>query len=266
LYCTAKGLKNQGKTKMSNNALRDLVLSGVYWELADNSSFVSSSPQERFAETAQNQAMHRAAASVVPPVSPTATISLDTVRSMASRPTDIDALNRMIGEFNHPLRGGATTTVLPHVGRGKLLILTDMPSSDDDASGVVLSGTAGELMDKMLAAIGLTREDVSIVPVLFWRTPGGRTPSREELDLSRPFVDKVIELLAPRVILTLGTLPAAELAGINLAKSHGAQTDGPFDTTLVPIFHPNYLLLKPTAKRDVWTALQNVQNILKNAE
>ena len=76
-------------------------------------------------------------------------------------------------------------------------------------------------MDKMLSAIGLSREVVSIVPMVFWRTPGGRSPSRSELDLARPFVDRVIELLHPRVILTLGTLPATELAGLNLAKSHG---------------------------------------------
>ena len=66
--------------------------------------------------------------------------------------------------------------------------------------------------------------------------------------------------------LTLGTLPATEMASINLAKSHGTPHELPSGATLVPIFHPNYLILKPAAKRDVWTALQNVQNILKSAE
>ena len=155
--------------------------------------------------------------------------------------------------------------MLPHVGTGKLLILTDIPSSDDDASGVVLSGSAGELMDKMLQAIGLSRTDVSILPMLFWRTPGGRTPTTEELELSRPFVDKAIELLSPQVVLTLGSLPASEYANVNLAKSHGVPVVLENGITVVPIFHPNYLILKPAAKRDVWNALQNMQNILKNA-
>jgi len=168
--------------------------------------------------------------------------------------------------FNHPLRATATNTVLPHVAPGKLLIVTDIPGSDDDATGNILSGPTGELMDKMLAAIGLSRDVVSILPMIFWRTPGGRTPTRVELDMSRPFVDRAIELLHPSVIITLGTLPATELAGINLAKSHGVATVLDSGATLVPIFHPNYLLLKPAAKRDVWTALQNVQNILKSAE
>ena len=250
---------------MSNGALCDLVLSGVQWELSEIPTVVSQNAQKEAIKKASSNVTGRATPVVVPPIAPAQSISLDTVRSMASRPTDVDALKRMIQEFNHPLRGGATNTVLPHTGQGKLLILTDIPSSDDDASGCILSGNVGELMDKMLAAIGLTRDDVSIVPMLFWRTPGGRSPSREEIDLSRPFVDKAIELLSPSVILTLGALPASEYANLNLAKSHGVPTVLENGITLVPIFHPNYLILKPAAKRDVWAALQNVQNILKNA-
>lgn len=260
---------------MSNNSLRDLDLAGVRWELTDipltamrksDENTISHSGNSGSVSSAAMVDIGRIATSVVPPVAPVQTISVETVRAMASRPNDISALNRMIGEFNHPLRAGATNTVLPHVGQGGLLVLTDIPSSDDDACGVILSGAAGELMDKMLAAIGLSRENVSIMPLVFWRTPGGRSPSRVELDLSRPFVDKVIELLSPRVILTLGTLAATELANINIAKSHGVPVILENGSTLMPIYHPNYLMLKPAAKRDVWTALQNVQNILKSAE
>jgi DNA polymerase len=250
---------------MFKDALRDLVLSGVQWELAENATVVTQTAVKQPSQNPVVNGAGRATPVVVPPIAPVQSISLDTVRSMASRPTDTDALNRMIQEFNHPLRSGATNTVLPHVGAGKLLILTDIPSSDDDASGVVLSGSAGELMDKMLQAIGLSRADVSILPMLFWRTPGGRTPTKEELELSRPFVDKAIELLSPQVVLTLGSLPASEYANVNLAKSHGVPVAMENGITVVPIFHPNYLILKPAAKRDVWTALQNMQNILKNA-
>ena len=258
---------------MSENALIDLQLSGVVWELSDlpisaprdntQSKPVESNPATTISAVSE---IGRCAASVVPAVAPTTTISLETVRAMAARPNDMSMLNRMIAEFDHPLRSVATNVVLPHIGNGKLLIITDIPGSDDDATGRVLSGPAGELMDKMLAAIGLTRESVSIVPMLFWRTPGGRSPTREELDLSRPFIDKAIELLAPRVILTLGTLPATEMAGINLSKSHGTAVQHTSGATIMPIFHPNYLILKPAAKRDVWTVLQNVENILKSAE
>ena len=260
---------------MSDNTLRDLDLAGVRWELSDTPiGMVQNAPVAQSAPAAPRDAssvvaeIGRAATAVVPPIAPVQTMSLDTVRAMASRPSDMSALNRMIGEFNHPLRATATTTVLSHIApnQGGLMIVCDIPGSDDDACGQILSGASGELMDKMLTAIGQSRDSVSIVPVLFWRTPGGRTPTRPELDLARPFVDRAIDLIKPRVILTLGTLPAAEMVGANLGRAHGVPVNMENGATCVPIFHPNYLLLKPMAKRDVWTALQNVQNILKSVE
>lgn len=260
---------------MSDFNLRDLDLAGIRWEITDSPIMAPrvqpTAPDTPIAPSRPTAAtivaeIGRAAASVVPAVAPMQTMSIDTVRAMAARPTDMATLNRMIGEFNHPLRATATNTVFPHVGNGKLMIITDIPGADDDASGNILSGTTGELMDKMLNAIGESRETVSIVPMIFWRTPGGRSPSQSELDMARPFVDKAIELIRPRVILTLGTLPAAQMVNVNLAKSHGVAVHMENGATCVPIFHPNYLILKPAAKRDVWNALQNVQNILKTAE
>ena len=259
---------------MSDYNLRDLDLAGIRWEISDTPIMAPRAkptpeavdmPVRPTAATIVAE-IGRAAASVVPAVAPIQTMSIDTVRAMASRPTDMETLNRMIAEFNHPLRATATNTILPHIGNGRLMIITDIPGADDDASGNILSGATGELMDKMLNAIGESRQTVSIIPMVFWRTPGGRTPSQTELDMARPFVDRAIELLRPRVILTLGTLPATQIADVNLAKSHGVPVTLNCGATCVPIFHPNYLILKPAAKRDVWNALQNVQNILKSAE
>ena len=115
----------------------------------------------------------------------------------------------------------------------------------------------------MLGAIGESRETVSILPLIFWRTPGGRTPTRMEMDLARPFVNKALELLEPRVILTLGTLAASEIAGTDLMKNLGADVIIQNDVHVFPIYHPNYLILKPTVKAPVWTVLQNVQKMLK---
>ena len=116
----------------------------------------------------------------------------------------------------------------------------------------------------MLSAIGMSRENVSIVPLLFWRTPGGRTPSREELDLSMPFVNKVIDMLAPKIIITFGTLAATEIAKTNLTDKHDTEITDDQGRTVIPMYHPNYLILKPSAKKDVWDALQNIQKLLKN--
>lgn len=260
---------------MACEELRDLVLSGVRWEITDLSAVAMAravaanlaTASQAASRNAAPGATNRVATFVVPPISPIQPVSVDTAVAMAARPRDLPSLCRMIAEFGHPLRASVTNVVVPHVAPtpNGMLIITDMPGMDDDAAGRILTGAAGELLDKMLAAIGMSRDCVSITPVLFWRTPGGRTPSRAELDLARPFLDRVIEMTKPRVILTLGTLPAGEIANINLARAHGVSVAGPGGATIMPIYHPNYLLLKPGAKRDVWTALQQVQNLLKVA-
>lgn len=252
---------------MNYGALRDLYLSGVRWELTDVPLVRANIVTQTQAPAPTIDTLGRIATRVVPPIAPSAPMSIDTATAMAARPSDTESLNRMIGEFNHPLRAVCTNVVGFHIASkpNGMIIITDMPSADDDASGQILSGGAGDMMDKMLAAIGMGRENVSILPMLFWRTPGGRTPTRDEIDLARPFVNRAIELLNPRVILTLGTLPAAEIAGINLGRSHGVAALIDNNRTVMPIYHPNYLTLKPAAKRDVWNALQNVQNLLKSA-
>lgn len=249
---------------MGSNALQDLNMAGVRWELAEMPAKNDSKKiptQQTFASVANRPVSQP---TVIPPSAP---ITLDTVKSMVERPNDIDSLVRMVAEFNHPLRTGATNVVLPNIAQqpNHMLIITDIPSTEDDLSGRILSGSAGEMIDKMLNAIEMSRNEVSIVPLLFWRTPGGRTPTREELDLVRPFVDKIIEMLQPRVIVTLGTLAASEIAQTNLTSAHGNEINTEQGYIVVPIYHPNYLILKPSAKRDVWTALQNVQNFLKIA-
>ena len=241
--------------------VKDLVMAGVRWELSDNSvGFM-----EDLAAVKAPERMR--VASVVPPVSPISLIDVETATAMAMRPTTLDSLCRMISEFNHPLLSGVTNVVPPMVASNPngVMIITDMPSSDDDASGRILTGASGELLDKMIAAIGMSRDVVSISPILFWRTPGGRTPSRTELDLSRPFVNRFIELAEPRIILTLGTLAASEICGVDLMRNHGAETMHVSGAHTFSIYHPNYLMLKPTAKADVWSVLQSVQNLLKNS-
>ncbi len=264
---------------MNNCDLSDLVLSGVQWEISDTPLMLAAATRAATVSGAgQTSGPHQTATttgnvgrtqtSIVPPIAPQQAISIETVKSMAARPANMSALCRMISEFNHPLRGGATNVVLPHIAPNPngLVIITDIPSGDDDASGAILSGAAGELLDKMLTAIGLSRENVSIVPLVFWRTPGGRTPTRAELDLAHPFVARILEMLNPRFVLTLGTLAASETANVQLPRAHGMTTVLENGVTVMPIYHPNYLMLKPAAKRDAWTALQILQNLLKSVD
>jgi len=246
---------------MRNYALQDLSMAGVCWELTE-SPVKQDIKRQPVQQTLLNN-KENTKPIIIPASAP---ITLDTVKAMVERPADIDSLVRMVAEYNHPLRNGATNVVLPNIANNPngLLIITDLPSSDDDMSGKILSGTAGELTDKMLNAVSMSRKNVSIVPLLFWRTPGGRTPSREEIDLSMPFVNRMIDMLAPRVIITFGTLATTEIAKTDLTNKHGHEIISDKGMTVVPMYHPNYLILKPSAKKDVWDALQNVQKLLKN--
>ena len=246
---------------MGNFALTDLNMAGVRWELSETpvKHDIKKAPVQ---QTFQTNRVNNTPL-IIPASAP---ISLETVKSMVNRPVDIDSLLRMICEFNHPLKSGATNTVIPNIASNPngLVIITDLPSSDDDLSGKILSGPAGDMVNKMLVAIGMSRENVSIIPLLFWRTPGGRTPNREELDLSMPFVNKIISMLSPRIIVTFGTLAATEIAKINLMSAHGNEIKSDDGYTIIPTYHPNYLILKPSAKKDVWEVLQNIQKLLKN--
>ena len=77
-------------------------------------------------------------------------------------------------------------------------------------------------------------------------------------------MNRFIELLEPRIIITLGSVAAAEVAKVDLVHNHGAETVLENNVHVFSIYHPNYIILKPDTKRDVWTVLQNVQNLLKN--
>ncbi|MDR1206933.1 MAG: uracil-DNA glycosylase [Rickettsiales bacterium] len=265
-------------------SLQDLVLGGVRWELFPGSVLPI---QEKNGESKTKIKVNdkkvepddKPPLSVVPPIPVAPRNELACAANAAAQAAgDVDTLCAAVKEFNHPLSGFANA-VMPQIrkrgeGKGNLIIITDVPSADDDANGSIMTGAAGELLDKMLGSIGLPRTSVSIVPLVFWRTPGNRTPSREELDLARPFVMQAINIACKGnmeeekgndIILTLGALAALEIGGAKLPADHGKEIILPASTFLlpcIPIWHPNYLILKPDAKRDVWDALQKVREFM----
>lgn len=245
-----------------NYSLQDLALAGVKWELADSPQPKANSPKPKAESPASTPATPPPAAPIAPVVD--ASDALESVRAAAAAAGDCEGLRAAIESCGHPLRAFAKT-ISPHIRSGaRVAIITDSPSGDDEEAGAILSGAAGALFDKMLAAIGLSRESVSIIPLVFWRPAGGRTPTREELDLARPLVDRAIQLSAtgkPGVILTLGALAALEIADAKIPARHGEFIQGR-NRAVVPIFHPHYLLLKPDAKKPVWDALQKLKELL----
>ena len=146
----------------------------------------------------------------------------------------------------------------------RLVVVGEAPGAEEDVQGLAFVGKAGELLTRMLAAIGLGREDVFIANVLKCRPPGNRSPRPDEVGACRPWLDRQLEILAPPLILALGAHAARRL----LATERGITSlRGRFHTTeegwrVMPTFHPAYLLRNPAAKREAWADLKKVADAL----
>lgn len=149
----------------------------------------------------------------------------------------------------------------------RLMIIGEAPGRDEDLAGKPFVGRAGQLLDRMLAAIGLSEADVHITNIVYWRPPGNRTPTPEEAQACRPFLERQIELVEPDLILTLGG-PAAKAMldtpdGILKLRGRWREiTVGGRTIRLMPTLHPAYLLRQPEAKRQAWRDLLQLKAAL----
>ncbi|MDO5605261.1 MAG: uracil-DNA glycosylase [Paracoccus sp. (in: a-proteobacteria)] len=143
----------------------------------------------------------------------------------------------------------------------RVMIIGEAPGEEEDARGLPFVGRAGQLLDQMLAAIGLGRalpdagRAVYIANVLKWRPPGNRKPTPDEIALSLPFLRRQVELADPEVILLMGNTPcAAALNREGILRLRGNWVTA-FDRPALPMTHPAYLLRNPIAKREAWADL-----------
>lgn len=146
-----------------------------------------------------------------------------------------------------------------------LMIIADPPGESEDRSGRPFSGDPGLLFDKMMKAIGMSREaDLYCATVIPWRPPGNRLPNNQELSSTLPFILRQIALVQPKAILLMGDSAYKILMQDNKAiqKVRGAWTSLPLDDHSIPVlptYHPRYLLTHPHLKRDSWIDLQMLQ-------
>lgn len=142
----------------------------------------------------------------------------------------------------------------------RLVIVGEAPGAREDEQGEPFVGPAGELLTKMLEAIGLSRDEVFILNVLKCRPPQNRTPRPDEVAACRPFLHAQLEILDPPLILALGSPAARELLrterGIMSLRGRFART--PLGYRVLPSYHPAYLLRNPAAKREAWHDLKLV--------
>lgn len=164
------------------------------------------------------------------------------------------------------LHGSRTQTVFGVGSRNAdLLIIGEAPGRDEDLQGEPFVGRAGQLLNAMLAAIGLRRQQVYIANILKCRPPNNRDPRPEEAAACNPWLQQQIELIQPAVILALGRVAAHNL--LNTEQSLAALRNRQHDYAGIPLivsYHPAYLLRKPGEKRKSWQDLKRVRAMINS--
>ena len=148
-----------------------------------------------------------------------------------------------------------------------LMFVGEAPGADEDIQGEPFVGRAGQLLTKIIEAMGFTRGDVYIANVLKCRPPGNRNPEPDEVAKCQPFLFRQIETVNPKVMVALGTFAAQALLDTkdSISKLRGRAWPCR-DRLLVPTFHPAFLLRSPERKRDTWDDMKLVLRILKGEE
>jgi DNA polymerase len=144
-------------------------------------------------------------------------------------------------------------------GSSGLCFVGEGPGADEDAQGFPFVGAAGQLLDKMIAAMGIEREDVYVCNIVKCRPPENRKPEPDEMAACKPYLREQLEIVAPKVIVALGATAVEGLIGMSggITRLRG-QWKLYRTIPVMPTFHPAYLLRNPAAKREVWADLQAV--------
>lgn len=147
--------------------------------------------------------------------------------------------------------------------KADLMFIGEAPGADEDQQGEPFVGRAGQLLNNMIKAMGLRREDVYIANIIKCRPPNNRTPERDECDTCSPFLFRQIEVVKPKVIVALGAVAAKTLLAVNssMAELRGRWYDFR-NTKLAVTYHPAFLLRDPRQKKETWKDLQMVMKDL----
>jgi DNA polymerase len=188
--------------------------------------------------------------------------------ALAAACTTPAALRAAIAGFEGcALRDTATNLVFADGNpAARIMLVGEAPGAEEDRAGLPFVGASGQLLDRMLASIGLDRTKVLITNILPWRPPGNRTPSETEIAVCLPFVLRHIALVAPDVLLLLGATAARAITGntqgIRRVRGQWQSLALPgLDRPVpcLPTYHPAYLLRTPLAKREAWADLLELQ-------
>jgi DNA polymerase len=192
--------------------------------------------------------------------------------ALAAAADSLESLKAAIESFDGcPLKELCEKTVVyDGTLHAPVMVLGEGPGGQEDRIGLPFVGKAGQLLDKMLAAIGLDRKTNTFISnVNYWRPPGNRNPEADELAVCRPFVNRMVDLAQPKIIIATGGVAAKTLLDTKTGIMRLRGSERPFETPsgtsvpMVPMFHPAYLLRRPQDKSRAWRDLLLVQARLK---
>lgn len=229
---------------------------------------ILSSPVDRFAAEQEARAKAEAAkAQALPGKAPVRVVEPkidpieEAVKAALAAP-DLPSLQQAMAQYPHcPLKRGARNLVFADgVPGAKVMLIGEAPGREEDMQGKPFVGRTGQLLDRMLAAIDLSRsKDVYITNVLPWRPPQNREPKPEEIAMMLPFLQRHIALAKPDILVIVGNISCQALLGkrgISRLRGQWAKAEG---LPAIPMFHPAYLLRNPAAKRESWADLLEVR-------
>ena len=184
---------------------------------------------------------------------------------ISDKPSALKVIREDIGECTRCRLHKGRTNLVFGVGNvnADLMFVGEGPGADEDAQGEPFVGRAGQLLNNMISAMGIKREDVYIANVVKCRPPSNRTPEKDECDTCSPFLMRQIDVIKPKVIVALGAVAAKNLLAVNdsMANLRGRWYDFR-DSKLLVTYHPAYLLRDPRQKKEAWKDLQMAMKYL----
>ena len=196
-------------------------------------------------------------------------------QKMADEANDLVSLKQAVMDFDGcALKKMATNTVFADGDiESPIMIIGEAPGNDEDLQGIPFCGQSGKLLNEMFKNIGLPREKLYITNTLFWRPPGNRRPTDDELAVCRPFVEKHIFLMKPKLIILMGATAMNNILALNnpISKMRGKffeysnslieKNSAPAITTAI-LFHPSYLLRQSFKKKEAWLDLLMIREFI----
>lgn len=234
---------------------------------------IEDAPVDRYAlpDTAKSAPASLPQAKPAAPAAPVAQVAkgpdpVEVARAAAAAAQDLDALRAAMAAFEHcELKKGARNLVFADgVPGAPVMIIGEAPGRDEDREGRPFVGRAGHLLDRMLAAVGLSRaENVYITNVLPWRPPQNRDPRPDEIAMLKPFLERHVALSDPKVIVLMGNISCQAVLGKRGITRLRGTWEQALGKPILPMFHPAYLLRQPSAKRQAWADLLELQAKLR---